>query len=773
MALIRGSFDTSASNGRYLTFAWEQTSSDYAANTSQIYWELRGAGDSGWVICGNFKVTLDNQVVYQSATRINVYPGTLIANGTYTYHHAADGTGFTACSVEAGIYQYAVNCTGFSWMDLVDIPRASSITSAGNITLGGKCSITWTPAAAGFRYKIRFSLGTWNATTWYISPNTTSAYTYTEYTIPENVAAQIPNSTEGTMAATLYTYNSSGDNAIGSASKTFTVTVPIGIVPTVAAPTVTEATPGLASKFAAFVQNKSKLNIVSSPAGAQGSTITECKVTVDGQTYSGTTVTTSPITASGTVKITVTVKDSRGRTAAATKYVTVVAYSPPSITAFSAIRCDANGVLNTGGTNLKVTMNFAISAVGNKNDKSYVVKVREQVGTTWTTLASGTVYSYNGSFVATTFTAQATKSYVVRLELSDYFVSAYASETDVGSSFRLMNYAADGKGIAFGKFSEGPEFDVGMPAKFRKSVTLGNSVTDVHQINGALVMKNHNIYVSNGCSYFSRSNADSGTKDMFLIGCNSHNNTIVGYGGYSNEIGETHIMGKVIRLISKNTDGVYINGYWPICGKYANGYAGMLVNTTDDQSWIRTTSKGIIPYQEGGNSSNIGTKYWPFKGVYTQSLIFPGGNPVGNTIAGNIGINSSDSYRLEMHMSNGITFRPDNNSGNGNISVVGSIVYTASCFQYSSKRFKENIIDITNEDANKLLSLNPVTFDYIDTHISSSGLIAEDTEPYFPELVMYDKNKITGLNYIGLIPYIIKKIQMQQEEIETIKRNAE
>lgn len=478
MALISGSFDTSASNGRYLTFAWEQSSSDYAANTSQIYWELRGAGNSGYVVCGNFKVTLDNQVVFQSATRINVYPGTVIASGTYTYHHADDGTGFTACSVEAGIYQTAVNCTGFSWMDLVDIPRASSITSAGNVTLGNACSVKWTPASSSFTFKITFSLGSWSYTTGSISPNTTSEYTYTTYKIPISVAAQIPNATTGTMTAVLYTY--SGTTQVGSASKTFTVTVPTSVVPTVAAPTVTEATSGLAAKFGAFVQNKSTLKIVSSPSGAQGSTIKECKVTVDGKTYSGTTVTTSAITSSGTVSISVTVKDSRGRTATATKSITVVAYSPPSIAAFSAVRCDADGVLDSSGTNLNVTINFTISAVGNKNDKSYEVKVKEQDGDTWTTIASGTVYSYNSSFVASDFTVVASTSYVVRLELLDYFTSpAYSAETDVQSSFRLINCNSSGKGIALGKFSEGDDFDCNLPAKFREGVTLISNGTNI------------------------------------------------------------------------------------------------------------------------------------------------------------------------------------------------------------------------------------------------------------------------------------------------------
>lgn len=470
MALTSGSFNTSASNGRYLTFRWEQTSSDYAANTSSIYWELRGAGDSGYVVCGNFKVTLDNQVVYQSATRINVYPDTLIANGTYTYHHADDGAGFTAAAVEAGIYQNAVNCTGFSWMDLVDIPRISqpSVSMVGATTGNlGVITVNTNRKSTAFTHTVKYKFGNASGTI------ATGVGDKTTWTVPLNLATQIPNSTSGTGTIMAETYN--GGTLIGTKSCNFTITIPSSVVPTVAAPTVTEATTGLASKFGAFVQNKSTLKIVSSPSGALGSTIRGCKVTVNGSTYSGTNVTTHVITASGSLTVSVTVTDSRGRAATATKTITVTPYVNPDIKAFSAVRCKENGTIDSGGTALKVTMNFAIATVGNKNDKTYVVKMRVQDGSTWTTVASGSVYSYNSSIVKAGV-LDAAKSYVVRLEISDYFL-ATTTERNVNASFRLVNYAASGKGIAFGKFSEKDAVEIGMLLDVLNSIHATGSVT--------------------------------------------------------------------------------------------------------------------------------------------------------------------------------------------------------------------------------------------------------------------------------------------------------
>lgn len=108
---------------------------------------------------------------------------------------------------------------------------------------------------------------------------------------------------------------------------------------------------------------------------------------------------------------------------------------------------------------------------------------------------------------------------------------------------------------------------------------------------------------------------------------------------------------------------------------------------------------------------------------------------------------------------------PNNNNGSGIVWVSGSIIYTNNISQWSARKYKKNIVDITEEAAEKLMDLVPVEFDYKDSGSHSSGFIADDTEKLFPHLIAYDKGEVCGLNYIGFIPYIVKKIQMQQKEI--------
>ena len=121
-----GSFTTTSCEGRSLTFNWSVKSQNVANNQTTIQWSLVGSGSYtyGWVTCGNFKVTIDGKQVYFSATRINVYSGTVVASGTYTFTHDNSGNKSFTARAEAGIYYVAVNCSGSGSWSLPSISRS-------------------------------------------------------------------------------------------------------------------------------------------------------------------------------------------------------------------------------------------------------------------------------------------------------------------------------------------------------------------------------------------------------------------------------------------------------------------------------------------------------------------------------------------------------------------------------------------------------------------------------------------------------------------------
>ena len=63
-----GSFNTTACEGRYLTFNWSVDNTNTASNYKEIYWSVVGAGAGGYVTSGNFKVVIDGETVYSSGS---------------------------------------------------------------------------------------------------------------------------------------------------------------------------------------------------------------------------------------------------------------------------------------------------------------------------------------------------------------------------------------------------------------------------------------------------------------------------------------------------------------------------------------------------------------------------------------------------------------------------------------------------------------------------------------------------------------------------------
>jgi hypothetical protein len=101
-----------------------------------------------------------------------------------------------------------------------------------------------------------------------------------------------------------------------------------------------------------------------------------------------------------------------------------------------------------------------------------------------------------------------------------------------------------------------------------------------------------------------------------------------------------------------------------------------------------------------------------------------------------------------------------------NISAVG--VITATDFNSASDiNLKENIRPI-EDPLNKVLQLNGVEFDWKETQQPSVGVIAQELEKVFPELVKTGENK--SVNYNGLIGVLIEAVKEQQEQINILKK---
>ena len=95
-------------------------------------------------------------------------------------------------------------------------------------------------------------------------------------------------------------------------------------------------------------------------------------------------------------------------------------------------------------------------------------------------------------------------------------------------------------------------------------------------------------------------------------------------------------------------------------------------------------------------------------------------------------------------------------------------------YDTSSIRYKENVQDLPNS-LEKIKALRPVSFNEKSTGDSCTGLIAEEVIEQIPDLVHlldvegYDTPQPNSVDYAKLSVYLLKAIQEQQEQIETLK----
>jgi hypothetical protein len=106
---------------------------------------------------------------------------------------------------------------------------------------------------------------------------------------------------------------------------------------------------------------------------------------------------------------------------------------------------------------------------------------------------------------------------------------------------------------------------------------------------------------------------------------------------------------------------------------------------------------------------------------------------------------------------------------NGNATLAGTLT------QLSDERLKQNIKPI-NSTLSDLKKLNAYTYYWKDESRDQDmqiGLLAQEVEKVFPQLVKKDEAGLLGVNYNGFAPLLIKGMQEQQRMIEDLKKQID
>jgi hypothetical protein len=219
----------------------------------------------------------------------------------------------------------------------------------------------------------------------------------------------------------------------------------------------------------------------------------------------------------------------------------------------------------------------------------------------------------------------------------------------------------------------------------------------------------------------------------------------------------------IINRSSSGTAGALYFGETADTGNYIFRGSGYL--TTEGAVGIGTTnpsqklevSGGMLNIINSGAVPGTGPEFalgsiadgykW-IQSYHSRALVL---NPIGNYVG--IGT-TAPGYALQV-----------GNAGDG--SEARANAWNA----LSDSTFKTNITPLTNSLA-KIMQLEGVSFAWKSNGKENLGLIAQNVQGVFPELIATDSDGILSLNYDGLSAPIIQAIKEQQTQIDDLRGSS-
>lgn len=403
---------------------------------------------TGWLkidgVNYDFRSTFNDNLT-QSGTKT-------IFTKTVDISHSSNGTKTLSCSASYKTGVSSGTVTASTSKVLTTIPRKSTL-SVGNGTLGTAQTLTVTRQASSFTHTITAKCGTASSTIC-----TKSSSTSMSFTPPLSWASQNTTGTSVSVTYTITTYN--GNTSVGSNAYTKTCSIPSSVKPSCTI-TVTDPT-GCSSKYDGYVKGQSKFKIVVTPTTSYGSAIASYKVTANGATYTSSQVTTDVLKTSGTLTITASVTDKRGRTsAAASVKVTVLNYTTPNISRLTVGRCDSDGTANDQGEYIIVSYAYSFSDLNGDNSCNCTLSYKKSVDRDYI-IPDDLSQTTTGTYI---FPAETGSSYDVVFTVADD-LNTTSRTTSASTAFTIMHWKTSGYGMAVGKISEIDDvFDVGLQTR--------------------------------------------------------------------------------------------------------------------------------------------------------------------------------------------------------------------------------------------------------------------------------------------------------------------
>lgn len=441
---------------------------DVTATSSGLTYNLLGSAYIEGSV-GSLAIPKTYYTLGQNSSK-KVYSGKI---GPFT--HNLDGS---LASQNVHVYSWiaeSTTATSDTICSMSTIPRASKFTmSVYEPIVGNTITVYTNRVSTNFTH--RFSYKPPNSESYYWLWGTESESTgitvSKDWTVPVSFLNYFPNSFNAIFQIRCDTYN--GSTYIGTEYTNIQVNARTSDYPTYAL-SISEANQEVInSKVGLYIQNKSSLKINLTNIGlVYNSPLESCHIVISdsgGQTVwssiqqlnnskdTSLSFSTPTLTRIGNFNVYVTLYDRRraSGTQRKTASYTSTAYTTPIISSVSVARSNSSGAESSSGTYLKYTFIANITALNNKNTKKFEIGYKQKGSYgdyTYKEITSSSYSLSNTDVVLSGVTLSADHIYDIAFKATDAFGSTIIERT-LGADFKLINFNASGKSMAFGTISD-------------------------------------------------------------------------------------------------------------------------------------------------------------------------------------------------------------------------------------------------------------------------------------------------------------------------------
>ena len=192
--------------------------------------------------------------------------------------------------------------------------------------------------------------------------------------------------------------------------------------------------------------------------------------------------------------------------------------------------------------------------------------------------------------------------------------------------------------------------------------------------------------------------------------------------------------------------------------------------TTTPGSYEAEASQLVVGTTSGNNGITIasGTSN-------TGNIYFADGTTTNQKYRGSISFShSTEDMSFSTAASTRMTLDNNGNLGIGTASpteelhVVGDILATGNVTAYSDERLKTNVQELDNT-LNAIQNIRGVSYTRTDTKDNSIGVMAQDVETMFPELITESNDGMKSVNYNGLVGVLFSAVKELSATVKQLK----